>query len=173
MISTKNLITAIEEVPERQIYGRVTAVLGMLVEVGGASANLSVGGRCAVIARDGREIACEVIGFRGGRALLMPFQTIDGVGLGCKAIVMANQPVVRPSRGWLGRGVNPHGEPNHGKGPLPQAMTQPLNSPAPCAIKTRRCACRPSMLWAAWARKPSALCWTLCAPKRRIACSRP
>ena len=55
MISTKNLIAAIDEVPERQIYGRVTAVLGMLVEVGGAAANLSVGGRCQVIARDGHQ----------------------------------------------------------------------------------------------------------------------
>ena len=139
MISTKNLITAIEEVPERQIYGRVTAVLGMLVEVGGASANLSVGGRCAVIARDGREIACEVIGFRGGRALLMPFQTIDGVGLGCKAIVMANQPAVRPSRSWLGRVVNALGEPIDGKGPLPQGDEGcPLRGAPPPAHARRR-----------------------------------
>jgi flagellum-specific ATP synthase len=139
LISTKNLIAAIEEVPARQIYGRVTAVLGMLVEVGGVSADLSVGGRCAVIARDGREIACEVIGFRGGRALLMPFQTIDGVGLGCKAVVMPNQPVVRPSPEWLGRVVNALGEPIDGKGPLPQGdIGCPLrNAPPPAHTRHR------------------------------------
>ncbi len=139
MISTKNLIAAIGEVPTNQTYGRVTAVLGMLVEVGGASANLSVGGRCSVVARDGHEIACEVIGFRGGRALLMPFQAIEGVGLGCKAIVMPTQPVVRPSRGWLGRVINALGEPIDGKGPLPRGDTaRPLRAAPPPAHARRR-----------------------------------
>ncbi len=139
MISTKNLIAAIDEVPERQTYGRVTAVLGMLVEVGGASANLSVGARAAVLARDGHEILCEVIGFRGGRALLMPFQAIDGVGLGCKAIVLPAQPVIRPTRGWLGRVVNALGEPIDGKGPLPKGNeARPLRASPPPAHTRRR-----------------------------------
>ncbi len=139
MISTKNLITAIDEVPERQIYGRVTAVLGMLVEVGGAAANLSVGGRCQLVARDGHEILCEVIGFRGGRVLLMPFQAVEGVGLGCKAIVLPAQPMVRPNRGWLGRVVNALGEPIDGKGPLPQGDEgRPLRGAPPPAHTRRR-----------------------------------
>ena len=111
-------MSEIEAIAERRVYGRVTSVLGMLVEVGGAAPSLSIGDRCLIVARDGREIASEVIGFRGGRALLMPFHPVEGVGLGCKAIVVPVKPSIRPHRGWLGRVVNALGEPIDGKGPL-------------------------------------------------------
>ena len=62
---------------------------------------------------------CEVIGFRQKRALLLPFGSLEGVGLGCKAEVMESEPLVRPSPAWLGRVVNALGEPIDGKGPLP------------------------------------------------------
>ena len=40
------LVSELEELSPYRVYGRVTAVLGMLVEVGGASTSLSVGDRC-------------------------------------------------------------------------------------------------------------------------------
>ncbi len=100
-------------------YGRVTSVLGMLVEVGGIERHLSLGGRCLIVAREGRGVPCEVIGFRNDRALLMPLSNLDGVGLGCDAEISEAQPAVYPSESWLGRVVNALGEPVDGKGPLP------------------------------------------------------
>src|SRR5690349_11899003 len=98
-------------IPECRRYGRVASVMGMLVEIAGVPDSLAVGGRCEVLSRDGRRLPCEVIGFRDGRALAMPFGAVDGIGLGCRAEVMARGAVVYPHESWLGRVVNAMGEP--------------------------------------------------------------
>jgi flagellar biosynthesis/type III secretory pathway ATPase len=111
----------------------------MLVEVGGVQRRLSVGDRCEISARGDRKLNCEVVGFRDGRALLMPFGALEGVGLGCKADVIDAAPVVRPTRAWLGRVINAMGEPIDGKGPLPEGdVIYPLkNAPPPAHARQR------------------------------------
>ena len=128
-LSLKSLVREIDRLPSDRRYGRVTAVQGLLVEIAGAEHSLAVGSRLGVEARDRRMVACEVIGFREGRALVMPFSALDGVGIGCKAYVAEAEPVVYPSNAWLGRVVNAFGEPIDGKGPLPQGH-EPALPPA-------------------------------------------
>lgn len=115
----KALAFDLKRLQDIQIYGRVTAILGMLVEVGGVQRSLSVGSRCRLVGRDGRTVLCEAVGFRDARVLLLPFGSLDGIGLGCKAEVLGSESVVYPHAGWLGRVVNALGEPIDGKGPLP------------------------------------------------------
>src|SRR5882762_4316335 len=86
-VSLPNLLSDLAQIPDYHRYGRVTAVLGMLVELGGVPQSLAVGGRCEIIGRYGSRLPCEVIGFRSGHALLLPFGSLDGIGLGCKAEV--------------------------------------------------------------------------------------
>ncbi|MBI3709902.1 MAG: flagellar protein export ATPase FliI [Proteobacteria bacterium] len=114
-----DLLSGLQRIHPCRFYGRVTAVLGMLVEIGGVEHRLSIGGRCVLLPRDGRRVPCEVVGFRHNRALLMPFGGLDGVGLGCKAIIADADPVIYPHSGWLGRVINALGEPLDGRGPLP------------------------------------------------------
>lgn len=133
------LLMDLARVPSYRVYGRVTAVLGMLVEIGGVEHLLSIGGRCSLVARDGRRIACEVVGFRQKRALLMPFGTLDGIGLGCKAEIIDSDPVVRPQAGWLGRVINALGEPLDDKGPLPSGhQAFPVRASPPPAHSRQR-----------------------------------
>lgn len=112
-------IAAVKLLPGHEVYGRVTKVLGLLVEIAGFGDTLSIGSICHLKATDGRDIPCEVIGFKDAHALLMPFGTLEGVGLGCRAVVQDHEPVVRPDDRWLGRVINAHGEPIDGKGTLP------------------------------------------------------
>ena len=134
-----SLVSDLAQIPEERRYGRVTAVLGMLLEIGGVPESLAVGGRCEIVGRYGCRLPCEVVGFRNRRALLMPFGSIDGIGLGCKAEVANSAPVVYPHAGWLGRVVNALGEPIDGKGPLPQGrVAYPLrNQPPPAHTRQR------------------------------------
>ncbi len=133
------LIDDINAMPDYRRFGRVTAVLGLLVEVGGIEKELSVGGRCAVEARDGRRVPCEVVGFRQSRALLMPLGGLDGVGLGCRAVVADGQPMVYPTDAWLGRVINALGEPVDGKGPLPKGTVGiPIRNSPPSAHSRAR-----------------------------------
>jgi flagellum-specific ATP synthase len=119
MLDHDQLLQEINALPTYAVFGRVTSVLGMMVEVGGVERRLSIGGRCRVITRGGKPVPCEVVGFRGGRALLMPFGTLDDIGLGCRAEVAEGQASIYPTRAWLGRVINALGQPIDGKGPLP------------------------------------------------------
>jgi flagellum-specific ATP synthase len=109
-----NILTDLNQLPSYYLYGRVTAVQGMLVEVGGVERQLTIGSRCRLEATGGPPVLCEVVGFRDGKALLMPFAGLDGVGLGCKAEVVTSEPVIYPSDDWLGRVLDAMGAPADG-----------------------------------------------------------
>lgn len=114
-----SLTHEIERIPDHRRYGRVSGVLGMTVEVAGLDRSLSIGSRCEIKGLGGRRVIAEVVGFRSGKALLLPYGALEGIGLGCRADLLDAEPVIWPSRGWLGRVVNALGEPIDGKGPLP------------------------------------------------------
>jgi flagellum-specific ATP synthase len=138
------LIEQIEELDAAEIYGRVVGVRGLMVEVAGPLHAMSVGARVAIETQaqakaQARPIPCEVVGFSGGHALLMPFGTLEGVRRGCRALVSQAAGAVRPQAGWLGRVVNAMGEPIDGKGPLPPgAVPYPLRASPPAAHARRR-----------------------------------
>ncbi|MBP6012799.1 MAG: flagellar protein export ATPase FliI [Alphaproteobacteria bacterium] len=113
------LMSAVAEAPRSRSYGRVTGVQGLLVEVAGTVDALAVGTRLAIEGPRGSQIGAEVVGFRAGRALTMPFGELDGVKMGCKAYVEAEVAEVHPSNRWLGRVINALGQPVDGKGALP------------------------------------------------------
>ncbi|ODT68806.1 MAG: flagellum-specific ATP synthase FliI [Pelagibacterium sp. SCN 63-23] len=114
----KALISAIEAIEDVEVFGRVKSVQGLLIEIVGPVRELRVGGRVFIEATDGPQLAAEIIGFRDGHALCLPFGELSGVRLGCKALFRRHDGAVNPSVGWLGRVVNANGEPIDGKGPL-------------------------------------------------------
>lgn len=117
-VLVRNMIGAIERLPTHIIYGTVVSIQGMMLEIGGVHETLSVGDRCTIVARDGRRLPCEVVAFKEGRTMVMPFGSLDGIGPGCRADVSLAEPVLYPDVSWLGRVINPMGEPVDGKGPL-------------------------------------------------------
>src|ERR1700754_1354325 len=135
----KALAEQIVELDGVEIYGRVVGVKGLMVEVAGPIHAMSVGARVIIEGGGGKNIPCEVVGFSGNNALLMPFAALEGVRRGCRAIVMATPGAVRPSNGWLGRVVNAMGEPIDGKGPLPAGPSPyPFRNPPPPAHARQR-----------------------------------
>jgi len=117
----------------------VVGVRGLMVEVAGPIHAMSVGARLVIETGANRSIPCEVIGFSGNNAVVMPFAGLDGVRRGCKAVIANAANQVRPSSAWLGRVVNALGEPIDGKGPLPQgpAPMPYRNSPPPAHSRKR------------------------------------
>ncbi|MEX0582059.1 MAG: flagellar protein export ATPase FliI [Sneathiella sp.] len=135
----QNIISEIGRIPTSQFYGRVAAIQGLLVEIGGIQRRLSIGSRVNLRSRDGGNVKCEVVGFRNDRALLMPFAALEGVGIGCKAEIAERDPVVYPNESWLGRVVNAMGEPIDG-GPLLSAGGTAVpfrNTPPPAHTRQR------------------------------------
>ena len=133
------LIAAIDAVDEVEVFGRVKTVQGLLIEVVGPVRELRVGGRVMIDAAGGATLAAEIIGFRDGHALCLPFGSVAGVRLGCKAVFQSHDGAAYPSNDWLGRVINADGEPIDGKGPLPRgAVPFPLRqSPLPAHERAR------------------------------------
>lgn len=115
----KGLTEEIAALPETETFGRVVAVQGLLVEIAGPVHKMRIGSRIHIADAGGAGVDCEVVGFRNDRAICMPFNHLEGVRMGCRATVVAEDAVVRPTPGWLGRVVNAKGEAIDGKGPLP------------------------------------------------------
>ncbi len=139
MSTAQNIITELNRVSPVKIYGRVKAIKGMLVELGGTQGSLTIGDHCDIVAKNGRRLRCEVIGFRDGVALVMPFGSLEGIGLGCRAEVGVSDPMIYPNQGWLGRVINSLGEPIDGKGPLPSGNEPYViqNQPPPAHARQR------------------------------------
>lgn len=137
----RNFLTEVQRLPDHRIFGRVVGVQGLLIEIGGIQTTLSVGDRVNVVARGERRVPCEVVGFRGGRALVMPFGTLDGIGLGCLAELERATPSIYPHPSWLGRVINAMGEPVDGLGPLLQGPDAfPIQAAPPSAHGRQRVA---------------------------------
>ncbi len=133
------LVAAIQRFPEAQYFGRVTGVRGLLVEVGGLRGRLGIGSRMALMPWDGEVVEAEVVGFRDGRALTMPYGALEGIGLGCRVQVADPDPVIYPDRSWLGRVINARGQPIDGGPPLGLGTKPyPLRASPPPAHARRR-----------------------------------
>jgi len=131
-------LNAVDRLPTHQLFGKVAGIQGLLLELTGGQNNLSVGDQCNVIARDGRIVPCEVVGFRNGRALTMPFGALEGVGLGCRAEITNVAPALFPSDRWLGRVIDGMGRPIDDAGPLPEGTTPYTIKATPPPAHTRK-----------------------------------
>lgn len=126
-------IESLRGIESHEIYGRVTKVLGLLVEITGFGDHLAVGSMVYLTPKNAPRVPCEVIGFRDEKALLLPFGTLEGVGLDCPAVIQQSEPAIYPHDQWLGRVINALGQPIDGKGPIMQGTQAiPLrNKPPP------------------------------------------
>src|SRR5688572_13383147 len=106
-----SLLMDLDRIKDVSFTGRVTSIQGLLVEVAGVERHLSIGSRVHLQTRDHRQVECEVVGFRQNRALLMPYGSLEGIGLGSRAVVGEDQPVIYPDASWRGRVIDGLGRP--------------------------------------------------------------
>ena len=133
------LVQDIEAIPTLTRYGRVARIEGLGIEVTGAQGGVSLGGQCRITIGNNRKIPCEVVGFRDGRALVMPLGPLDGITLGARADFEDTPAAIYPSRAWLGRVVDGFGHAMDGKGPLPQGpKAYPIKAAPPPATRRGR-----------------------------------
>ena len=96
--------------PTLQVKGRVTQVIGLVIEVSGLRP--FVGEVCLVEVNSGKEpVPAEVVGFRQGRALLMPLGNLSGVGPGCLVKATGSPFTIKTGPGLLGKVLNGLGKP--------------------------------------------------------------
>lgn len=135
----KALAADIEAIDEVEVFGRVKTVQGLLMEIVGPVRELRVGGRVSIETTNGGTLQSEIIGFRDGHALCLPFGPLTGVRLGCRAVFHSHDGAAYPDASWLGRVINANAEPIDGKGPLARGtQSYPLRQvPLPAHERAR------------------------------------
>lgn len=105
--------------------GKVDQIIGMTMEATGIACN--IGDTCTIEADDGRNIPAEVVGLRGGKALLMPYQDIEGIGYGSIVRNTGEKLAVRVGEGLIGRTVDALGHPLDNAGEIEGDVFYPIN----------------------------------------------
>jgi len=94
-------------------FGKVNKVVGLTVESIGPEANTN--DLCRIISTDHKsEVLAEVIGFRDGRLLLMPFEPLNGIGIGSTVENLNTVHSVKVGPGLLGKILDGLGNPMDG-----------------------------------------------------------
>ncbi|MDE1171498.1 MAG: FliI/YscN family ATPase [Verrucomicrobium sp.] len=117
---------ALSQIRPVGLVGRVAKVVGLTVESQGPAAAL--GEACWIYcgASQKRRLA-EVVGFREGRILLMPWEGLEGIGIGDGVQSTGAPPQIPVGPSVLGRILDPLGRPIDDLGPLPaETPTAPL-----------------------------------------------
>lgn len=118
-------IKAVEELNPIKVNGRITRVVGLVME--GLGPGASVGEFCHVYPKDGIEpIQCEVVGFSDDKIFLMPLGEVRGIGPGSKIVAKRTNAAVGVGRGLLGRTLDGLGNPIDGLGPIEIENHYPL-----------------------------------------------
>ena len=107
-----------------RVSGRVTDVIGLVVEASGPGA--PIGSLCHITGLGGLPIPAEVVGFRSGRVLLMPLGELAGVSPGNRVVLVRERPLVKVGAGLLGRIIDGMGRPLDGRGPIEADDEYPL-----------------------------------------------
>ena len=115
--------------------GLVSKIVGLLIESAGP--RCSVGEFCHIVARDGREIPAEVVGFRGATTLLMPLAELEGISPGDRVIPQQQKLMVNTGVKLLGRVLDGLGHPLDGR-PLVTETVYPLQNNPPNAFTRPR-----------------------------------
>ena len=126
------LAEEINALDPRRFEGRVTGLSGSLIEATGPMEALALGARATVHGHT--LMRGEIVGFRGDRALIAPYDAIEAIRPGARVVLEGGAPMARPSKAWLGRVIDCFGNPVDGEGPLPQGLKpHPVRAAPPSA----------------------------------------
>jgi flagellum-specific ATP synthase len=135
-VNLRKFYTCLETACPIRATGRVTNVVGLVVEAQGPVSCL--GTVCDIYTPNNHTIAAEVSGFKDNKVLLIPLEEIRGVGPGCRVVARQQNAVVAVGPGILGRVIDGLGNPIDGKGPVVSDTEYPIYAPSLNPLLRRR-----------------------------------
>ena len=133
----KRRTRAISDINPVRVHGRVTRVVGLVME--GLGPGASVGEFCHVFPKDGHDpIQCEVVGFSDDKILLMPLGEVRGIGPGSKIVARRTSASVKAGANLLGRTLDGLGNPIDGLGSFETETEYPLYATPPNPLSRKR-----------------------------------
>lgn len=121
-------------------FGRVQSIRAGLISVEGLNGRASVGDRVRIALQSGA-LTGEIVGLGPRSAQVLPEGSIEGLSVGDEAELLF-APHIAPCDGWIGRIIDPLGQPLDGR-VLPQGLvTRGFRSEAPPAVTRKRLGAR-------------------------------
>lgn len=105
--------SALERKKLSQEYGHLLGFNGLVIEASGP--DVKIGELCEIDGHaQGQKISAEVVGFRDGKVLLMPFGPMRGIAAGARVRSLGRALRVPVARAMIGRVIDAFGEPLDG-----------------------------------------------------------
>lgn len=121
--------------------GRVAEVGGGTILASGLSARAALGDRVAIFTHGGQWLGGEVLALHPGRVTLLADGAADGVAIGDR-VEMRGQAGIAPDNSWIGRIIDPFGQPLDGRALMRGAVDRLLRASPPPAAQRRRLGAR-------------------------------
>lgn len=133
----KKYLDKIEHLDLVKVNGRVTQVIGLVIESIGPSASL--GEVCAIKSRND-EVIClaEVVGFKNNRVLSMALGDINRISPGSEIVAMGKTFSIPVGRKLLGRVIDGLGHPIDGKGWIEADEMRSIYNQPPAPLERSR-----------------------------------
>lgn len=119
-------LETVRALPIGQRSGRVSALTGQSIEAAGP--DTTMGEVCQVHLGNGSTLAAEVVSVKPGRIVLMPYQELRGVGVGCRVVASGNHAGIEVGPGLLGRVIDAFGAPIDGRTAPSILVRRPLTA---------------------------------------------
>ncbi len=126
----------LERVRPIKDIGRVCAVEGNLLRVRGLNKVARIGDLLQVTLQDERRISGEVIQLHSSDMTMLPDAAPDGISIGDR-VTLRDQIGIAPTDSWIGRIIDPYGNPLDGKPLLRGPKMRPLKNAPPLAAARR------------------------------------
>ena len=110
--------------------GRVCGVVGGVIHVRGLTRFAQIGDQLHLTRRDGIVIRGEVVRLEQTELTMLPDDAYDGVSLG-DPVALCPPAMIAPSDNWIGRVIDPLGQPLDGRPLLRGGRARPLQAPPP------------------------------------------
>lgn len=121
-------------------HGRVQSIRAGLIAVEGLAGRASVGDRLRIALSQG-DLGGEIVGLTPRSAQVLPEGPIEGLSVGAD-VTLLHAPRIAPSDGWIGRIIDPLGQPLDGRPLPPGPCDRPFRAEAPPAVGRKRLGAR-------------------------------
>lgn len=140
MLKLESIAQRLADLRLARHFGQVHAVRAGLIRVAGLNDIASVGDRVGIALQQG-QVAGEIVGLGPRHADVLPEGGIEGLAVGAE-VELLHAPRIAPCDAWIGRIIDPLGQPLDGR-PLPQGLApRPFRAEAPAAVSRKRLGAR-------------------------------
>ncbi|MTH78918.1 FliI/YscN family ATPase [Paracoccus aestuariivivens] len=114
MTKFQEIAAKLKKIKIVRYFGTVIGIHGGLIKVAGLNIHASVGDRVAFSRRSGRELTGEIVALDRETASVLPEGSTEGLAIGLE-VELLFAPSLAPSDDWIGRIIDPLGQPLDGR----------------------------------------------------------